>query len=516
MAGTIKAPGVYVDEISAFPNSVVQVPTAVPAFIGYTEFARHGGDDLTGVPTRISSLMEFEILFGSAPRTQFDISGDLTDPHLTAAAETQFLLYQSMRLFFDNGGRPCWIVSVGGYGDAAHPTVKKPADFTEGVLDALKKQAEPTMLVAPDAVLLPIKGWAEVMNQYLGHCTEMQNRIVIIDVYDGDKDRSGGEDDVISGAKAGLRALITADRLSYGVVYYPWLNTNILNLSWVTFLNLSETARSALSAEIAAELNATIPDKATERERKKLEEAHANLISALAVKDEEIAGFSDEDRQQAARDHTALLTASPGYEALMERLCQKMNILPPGAGMAGVYTRTDTEIGVFKAPANTGLVSVISPTVAISDEEQEDLNVPLDGKAVNAIRSFPGRGLLVWGARTLDGNSQDWRYVNVRRTMIMLEQSIALAARAYVFEPNDASTWITVKTMIENFLTNQWKMGTLAGSKPEEAYSVDVGLGSTMTGNDILDGNMRVTVHVAVVRPAEFMVITFQQKMQPA
>jgi len=121
---------------------------------------------------------------------------------------------------------------------------------------------------------------------------------------------------------------------------------------------------------------------------------------------------------------------------------------------------------------------------------------------------------LIWGARTLDGNSQDWRYINVRRTIIMLEQSIKFSALAYVFEANNASTWITVKNMISNFLTNQWKSGALVGAKPEEAYSVDVGLGSTMTADDILNGFMNVTVKVALVRPAEFIVITFQQKMQ--
>ena len=150
----------------------------------------------------------------------------------------------------------------------------------------------------------------------------------------------------------------------------------------------------------------------------------------------------------------------------------------------------------------------------ISNDDQEDLNVPIEGKAVNAIRTFLGRGVLVWGARTLDGNSQDWRYVNVRRTMIMLEQSIKMACDAYVFAPNDAGTWLMVKNMIENFLSNQWKSGALAGVKPADAYDVSVGLGSTMTGNDILEGYMRVTVRVAVVRPAEFIVITFQQKMQ--
>jgi phage tail sheath protein FI len=142
------------------------------------------------------------------------------------------------------------------------------------------------------------------------------------------------------------------------------------------------------------------------------------------------------------------------------------------------------------------------------------LNVSLTGKSINAIRSFIGEGVLVWGARTLDGNSQDWRYINVRRTVIMMEQSVKAAAKAYVFEPNDSGTWSTVKSMIESFLYQQWKSGALVGGKPEDAFSVNVGLGDTMTGDDILNGIMRVSILIAVSRPAEFIEITFQQQMQ--
>ena len=214
------------------------------------------------------------------------------------------------------------------------------------------------------------------------------------------------------------------------------------------------------------------------------------------------------------KTHQTLLTVSDVYQDVMTDLLHAMNIMPPSGAMAGVYARTDSSFGVFKAPANTGITGAMSPTVNISHDDQEDLNVPLEGKAINAIRTFVGRGVLVWGARTLDGNSQDWRYINVRRTLIMLEQSISLAAQAYVFAANDAGTWLTMRTMIENFLNNQWKSGALVGAKPEDAYEVSVGLGSTMTGNDILDGIMRVMVKVAIVHPAEFIIITFQQKMQ--
>jgi len=120
----------------------------------------------------------------------------------------------------------------------------------------------------------------------------------------------------------------------------------------------------------------------------------------------------------------------------------------------------------------------------------------------------------VWGARTLDGNSLDWRYISVRRTMIMLEESIRLSTKAYVFDANTAQTWVTIKSMIRNFLAGIWKRGGLAGSSPDDAFSVHVGLGETMTSEDILEGILRVSVFVAVTRPAEFIEITFTQQMQ--
>jgi phage tail sheath protein FI len=182
--------------------------------------------------------------------------------------------------------------------------------------------------------------------------------------------------------------------------------------------------------------------------------------------------------------------------------------------MAGVFAMVDSSINVAKSPANISLGSVVAPVVAITSDDQEELNLPLNGKAVNAIRSFIGKGVLVWGARTLDGNSQDWRYLSVRRTMIFLEQSIKFAAEAYVFEPNNATTWSTLKATVNNFLVNQWQSGLLAGQTPDDAFSVAIGLGNTMTANDILDGILKMTIKVAITRPAEFIVITFEQQQQ--
>lgn len=188
--------------------------------------------------------------------------------------------------------------------------------------------------------------------------------------------------------------------------------------------------------------------------------------------------------------------------------------LPPSASMAGVYSRIDTDRGVWKAPANTGLTYVVKPTVFVSHEDQMDLNVDtLAGKSINAIRSFTGKGTMVWGARTLAGNDNEWRYISVRRFFNMVEESCKKSTEPFVFEPNDANTWIKVQTMIENYLTNLWRQGALQGIKPEHAFYVAVGLGKTMSAVDILEGRMIVEIGMAVVRPAEFIVLQFSHKL---
>jgi phage tail sheath protein FI len=192
------------------------------------------------------------------------------------------------------------------------------------------------------------------------------------------------------------------------------------------------------------------------------------------------------------------------------------NLLPPSAGMAGIFALTDYSKGVWNAPANVTMNSVLSVSVKLSDEQQGKLNVPLNGKAVNAIRDFPGRGPVVWGARTLDGNSNDYRYIQVRRTIIYIEQSIKTALNQFTFAPNDGRTWVAVMAMISNFLQGLWSQGALMGDKASDAYTVQCGLGSTMTAQDILDGYMVVQATQHMIRPAEFIELTFKQKMQGA
>ena len=150
----------------------------------------------------------------------------------------------------------------------------------------------------------------------------------------------------------------------------------------------------------------------------------------------------------------------------------------------------------------------------LTDDDQAKMNVVSNGKSINAIRKFTGKGLLVWGARTLDGNSNEWKYIPVRRLFNYIEESVQKSTSWAVFQPNDANTWVKIQCQIENFLTNLWRDGALAGSTPDKAFYVKVGLNETMTSDDILNGNLIVEIGLAAVRPAEFIVLKFSHKVQ--
>ena len=202
------------------------------------------------------------------------------------------------------------------------------------------------------------------------------------------------------------------------------------------------------------------------------------------------------------------------YKNIVKGINDKLAVLPPSGAVAGAYAFTDRTRGVWKAPANVSLSSVNGPSVKIDAKQQEDLNVDVNaGKSINAIRPFSGKGTLIWGARTLAGNDNEWRYISVRRFFNMVEESVKKSTYWAVFEPNDANTWIKLKAMIENYLVQKWREGALQGVKPEHAFFVKVGLGETMTSQDILEGRMNVEIGMAVVRPAEFIILKFSHKM---
>jgi len=493
MAKQYATPGVYIEEKSAFANSVVAVATAVPAFVGYTQKAVAGKKDLTNVPMRVSSMVEYLSFFGQGPKTTFAVGADGDNYSLSMDDATNFYMFRSLQLFFANGGGACYIVSTGDYSDGAKAKELIGLENGGGITALLKEQ-EPTMLLCPDAVLLEEGDCSSVQQAMLKHCgLDTRSRFSILDVYEGHKARTLLDDDVVTRA----RNAYGNNFVDFAASYYPWLNTTIVSADDLDFSNISNL--DGLAEVLNNEVEENVANGLVKAEK-------GELIKA------EIAKITEDDVNVSAI-HNVLKAVSGIYNDMIAEMKDALNVLPPSGAMAGIYTLVDNSVGVFKAPANVSVSSITGPTVNITATEQEDLNLPLNGKAVNAIRPFVGKGTLVWGARTLDGNSGDWRYVNVRRTMIMLEQSVKFACEPYVFRPNDSNTWLSVRTMIANFLRNQWQSGALVGASEDEAFQVECGLGTTMTPQDILDGYMKVTVRVAISRPAEFIVITFQQKM---
>lgn len=184
--------------------------------------------------------------------------------------------------------------------------------------------------------------------------------------------------------------------------------------------------------------------------------------------------------------------------------------VPPSGHVLGLYARTDIDRGVWKAPANDVLRGVVDLEYYVDTGAQEVLNP----RGVNAIRRFPGRGIRVWGARTLTSNAL-WKYVSVRRLFIFLERSIYEGTQWVVFEPNDERLWERVKDTIRLFLRTQWRNGALMGRSEEEAFLIACDR-STMTQDDILNGRLICEIGIAPVRPAEFVIFRIFQNTAEA
>lgn len=472
----LKTPGVYIDEVPKFPPSVAQVETAIPAFVGYTRLITLNGETLVNRPIRIKSLVEYEAIYGARTETftvvvNTDASGQNVVATFPVAPVTFYRLYYSLQMYFANGGGPCYIVSIG-----ADTTPISFANHQAGLL-AISKEDEPTLLVFPDALGLTRTQFYQVYMAALAQCNDLKDRFTICDVFNGHLDYTipAGEN-VINDPALGFRSLIGNNFLLYGAAYYPQLETTLT-------YNYDETVVTVTGTLDAA----PVP---------------ANSVLRLANP-----AIADEPRSLYHR-------ANRLYHQIRDAIASMPIVLPPSSTMAGVYATVDSTRGVWKSPANISLSFVKRVTVALDDATQRDLNIHTTGKSVNAIRPFTGKGILVWGARTLAGNDNEWRYVSVRRFFNMVEESTKKASEPFVFEPNDANTWVKVRAMIENFLSLQWRAGALAGAKPEHAYYVKVGLGQTMTALDILEGRMIVEIGMAVVRPAEFIILRFSHKMQ--
>jgi phage tail sheath protein FI len=477
-------PGVYVEEVALLPPSVVEIATAIPAFIGYTINL----EGASPIVAEIGSLREFENLFGTAPAIPYKVKLDAdskpqlylasapvsgtppagggppaagTDLLVPLSIRPSWLLWYSIDFYFRNGGGRCYVVSVGKAADGS--TISK--DALIGGLAALEKQDEPTLIVIPEATLLEADEFAAVAQAALQHCGKLKDRFAILDM----KEQAKADPINTSTELQTARERYGANNLNYGAAYYPFLNTVI----------------SSLVDESSVSVDITLPGATATTAPVKLD----------SLKN----------------------TNTDLYNKIKKLLAAQRVTLPSSPAIAGAYVSMDRERGVWKAPANIGLQAVISPVDLMTDDQQGLFNIDATtGKSINAIRSFTGRGTVVWGARTLAGNDNEWRYIPVRRLFITIEESVKKATNFAVFEPNDASTWLKVKGMIESYLYSLWEQGALQGSKPENAFFVNVGLGKTMTAQDILNGLLIVEIGIAAVRPAEFIILRFSHRLAQA
>lgn len=600
MALKYKTPGVYLGETGKLPPSVVSVQTAIPCFFGKTEKATEViAGDLKGVSKKINSWAEYEAFFGIQDKAEAEVTIELNRPSVANLSTDYYKrnnnMYYGIKHYFDNGGGPCYVHSVGDYFDEID------AELYKSEILKLDSVDEVTLLVFPDlaGITDKIKAY-DVYNSAMEKSAALKDKFVIIDVF---QEMTGSKIDPTK-SKAAFRNNISnnIEQIKYGAAYFPFVQTtyqynfdtasikmtfsaevtaisesckllngldyriakklfklnNVLSLfNDDYFKNIAVDAFTKKVWKINGEVESIMEYFTSAEQQSLIEKTNALTVSLIAqgtaVK-EAVPVKTKFDYDDVAQEKHYFLTVlqdkaialynsfgvavsgvdvsrfkdlknnflskiEPFFNSAFEAKLKEafINIplfLPPSPAIAGVYASVDRDRGVWKAPANVSLISVSKPAVLLSNFEQEDFNIDAEnGKSINCIRQFPGKGNLVWGARTLAGNTNEWRYVNVRRFFNMVEKSCENATRQFIFEPNDANTWVKVRVMIENYLFNLWRVGALQGAKPEHAFYVRVGLNQTMTQNDILNGLLIVEIGLAVVRPAEFIILRFSHKL---
>ncbi|MGV7961255.1 phage tail sheath C-terminal domain-containing protein [Photorhabdus tasmaniensis] len=208
-----------------------------------------------------------------------------------------------------------------------------------------------------------------------------------------------------------------------------------------------------------------------------------------------LADFSSSDRQWGAVYWPRLIST---YQEKDKHI-----VLSPAAAVAAVIQRNDHQKGVWTAPANIALAKVISP---VRSYIEADSLFNRDGTSLNLVRSFPGKGIKIWGCRTLDNTpGSPWHYIQIRRLVSYIETHMTQLGRAFVFEPNNAITWMKFKGQAHNWLRQLWLKGGLRGTQEDQAFEVLLGINESMSETDILAGKMIMKIRLALLIPAEFI-----------
>jgi phage tail sheath protein FI len=514
------APGVYVEEIERGPKPIEGVATSTVAFLGETERG----------PTRprfISSYGEFLRSFG-----------DVYDPG-------KYLPY-AVKSFFDNGGRRGYIARIVGLGGVASSLVL--GDFTitavgpgeasdriwirieEGTTKAVPQGGSSAASIG---FRLRIFYWNSLPTGTTAfdpilHDKQIPRPSIIEDFDDlsldpnspsywGKRVNNGNSSLVTLAVASSVTALPTtllSGALAGGqngaaptsAQFKGWddqidLRTGLSALDLDLYRDVAIVCAPAPSADPNAN-KAILTEVITHCENNRFRFAVIDSLPGAANPSTLDPRTNLDDTKYAAFYYPWIVVSDP-------RSGNRVKI-PPSGAVCGIYALTDNTRGVWKAPANETVAGALDLEFDVTHGAQEVLNP----RGVNVIRRFPGRGIRVWGARTLSSDPL-WKYVNVRRLFIFLESSIYNSTQWVVFEPNDQKLWARVKQTITLFLRSQWREGALLGEKEEEAFTVAVGR-ETMTEDDILNGRLIVEIGIAPVRPAEFVIFRIYQKTSEA
>lgn len=388
-------PGVYLSELEKVPHRIVERPTYVAAFVGYTQKSEYGGTSHLNRPLRVSSLGQFVEFFGGPPEY---VVGSLMD---------SYMLYYSVDQFFYNGGFECYVVAVGGYADAIDK-----GRLSMG-LESLVGGPEVSILVVPEAVLLPAEDCFAIQREMLALCgCKLNGCFAVLDIHSGYKERGGSDDPIVS-----FRRGIGDICLGFGAAYYPWVK----------------------------------------------------------------------------RVDTG-------------------SLMPVSGIVAGIYCKVDTTVGVWKAPANVPFVHIAGLAFKTDMAFINALNASPGVKPVNGILYSQSEGIRIWGSRTLESSRNEFSFVNVVRTRLMIEDSLKVYLSPFAYENNGPETWAKIKSVVDDFLGELRKKGALQGSANSDAFGVEVGLGETMCENDLHEGNLHIHVNIALSRPGNFHPIHFTFK----
>ncbi|UHQ54938.1 hypothetical protein [Microbulbifer sp. YPW16] len=464
-------PGVFVDEIPVPFQQVHAVETAVPVFIGYTERIFHFGQSLLNRVVEIRSLAEFAMIFGQPPaignfEIHLDADGNpidgIADPNKDTLA--RFRLAYALKHYFLNGGGRCYVVSVGSF-DGAGVMSEVAADHL-GALSALARTEGPTLMVMPDlsgirpavpgdlSLIRSIQArYYDVLRVALDQCAETGDRFLIADPWDG----GGPVEDCLSAFRDG----ISSPSLEYGAAYFPSIHTT-LPWRWdeQSILVMQDMGQRAGRAHTLADLKG--------RGRNARPELYRKVRAAL-------------DRHSVT--------------------------LPPSAAMAGIYCAVDRSRGVWETPANIALAGVRSLAVEVDSRMGQGMTVHSSGTAINPLRYFTDKGNRVWGARTLAGDSNEWRYINVRRYCNMVRVAVRRFLRGLGEITDSRYARHMVESAIGEFLTAQWRAGALQGTKPEDAFFSRCYISETAEDGGRIEPALKVSIGLATIRPAEFIII---------